>query len=316
MAEREGVLMLEGTDLLRGVIVPLVTPMGTPGAPSADQGARLLSAMRSAGVDGLMLLGSNGEGPLLPTSAIGSFVSDVTTAWRQLGGGPVLVNVTAAGTAEMLARADAVLTAEPDALVVSPPTYFRHRDDEIVSHYAACAEVGIPIVAYNIPRYSNPLTAEVLDALLAMPHVVGIKDSSGDLSWLQHVVQAAGDRRPDFGVSQGAEGQLAAALRSGAHGIVPGIANIAPAVAIQLYTAERDGAAAVTDGAQSVVDELVRIHGIRPGVPSVKEILSWRGLCPPHVAPPLLPCTPEEKRQLKQLLAALDTHLISAPPDH
>jgi hypothetical protein len=55
------------------------------------------------------------------------------------------------------------------------------RGDEIVAHYTALADVGLPVVAYNAPRYSNPITPGIADALADLDHVVGIKDSSGDL---------------------------------------------------------------------------------------------------------------------------------------
>jgi 4-hydroxy-tetrahydrodipicolinate synthase len=323
--------MRTGQQLLRGVTVPLVTPMNAPGRPDAAVGLPLVSAVHEAGADALMLLGSNGEGPLLTTSSIGVFTADVAASWRELGGErPVLVNITATGTADVLARAEAVLPARPDALVLSPPIYFHHRDDEIVAHYAACAELGVPVVAYNAPRYSNAITPPVFGALLEMEHVVGVKDSSGDLDTLRRMVLAARERRPGFGVSQGAEGALAAGLRAGADGIVPGIANIAPAVAAELYRAwcaERspktdtlpvpsvDSAHHASDVEhwQAVVDQLCGVHQIRPGVPTVKEILSWHGLCPVHVAPPLLPCTDDERAALRTYLEPLAAHLIPSP---
>jgi 4-hydroxy-tetrahydrodipicolinate synthase len=286
------------TDLVQGVVVPMVTPMDAPGVPSARASRNLLDAVHGAGVDGLMLLGSNGEGPLLPTSALGPFVADVVAYWRTLGGGPVHVNVTAAGTAEVLERADAVAAARPDGLVVSPPIYFHHRDDEVIAHYAALSQIGTPVIAYNIPRYSTPLTAPVLDALLAMQHVVGLKDSSGDAAWLSHVLETARDRRPSFGIGQGAESQLVSGLRQGAHGIVPGIANIAPEVAVALVAAVRDGDEDTADQLQSEVNALCGIHRVHAGVAAVKAVLSARGVCPPYLALPLVPCTDEERADI------------------
>lgn len=191
-----------GRRLLSGVMIPLVTPMSAPGTPCAAAAAGLLRGLAAAGAHSLMLFGSNGEGPLLPVSALAEFAEQVAKRWRELTGGPVLCNVTAAGTAEALGRAAAVAPARPDALVLSPPIYFRHRDDEIAAHYEALAGLGIPVVAYNAPRYSNPLGPALIDRLAAMPHVIGVKDSSGDLDLLGHIVSAA-RRRPDFGVSQG-----------------------------------------------------------------------------------------------------------------
>jgi 4-hydroxy-tetrahydrodipicolinate synthase len=293
--------------LLRGVMAPLVTPMSAPGRPTeADE---LLTALASAGVRSLMLFGTNGEGPLLPTSVLGGFASWAARRWRELTGGPVLCNVTAAGGLEVLMRAAAVAQARPDALVLSPPIYFRHRPDEIAAHYAAMAVLDTPVVAYNAPRYSNPLDPFLVDTLVDMPHVIGIKDSSGDLDLLKHMVVAAA-RRADFEVSQGAETQLTAALRLGVDGIVPGLANLAPRLAVDLVAAHEAGRDADADEAQRALDRLFALHTVRPGVPSVKALLHHRGLCPPHVAPPLAPCTEAELGDLLALLGDDVRHLV------
>ncbi|GAB2656796.1 dihydrodipicolinate synthase family protein [Kribbella swartbergensis] len=300
--------MVDGRQLLSGVMIPLVTPMSAPGRPTDVDG--LLQALATAGARSLMLFGSNGEGPLLPTSALADFAVRAAARWRELTGGPVLCNVTAAGTAEALERAAAVAAARPDALVLSPPIYFHHREDEVAAHYAAMADLDVPVVAYNAPRYSNPLNPALIDVLVTMPHVVGIKDSSGDLELLDYIVSAA-RRRPDFGVSQGAEKQLLAALRLGVDGIVPGIANLAPGPAVDLVAAYESGRVADAEEAQRVLDRLLALHSIRPGVPAIKAVLADRGLCPPYVAAPLLACTETERRDLIALLGAEEAHLLT-----
>ncbi|MGP2436118.1 dihydrodipicolinate synthase family protein [Streptomyces sp. JW3] len=302
----------DGRALLAGVIVPLVTPMHRPGQPSARAARPLLAALAAAGARGLMLFGSNGEGPLLPTALLGEFATGVARRWRELtGSGPVLVNVTAPGTAEVLERAAAVRCAEPDALVLGPPLYFHHRHDEIVAHYAALAGLDTPVVAYHAPRYGNPLTPALLDELTALTHLVGLKDSSGDPGLFRHALAAA-RRRADFGISQGAERQALDALRLGADGVVPGVANLAPGTAVELFRAHREGRNDAARRAQHVLDEVLALHTVRPGVPAVKAVLADRGLCPPHAAAPFTPCSAAERQALRALLAPLDAHLIRA----
>ncbi|MFB4284222.1 dihydrodipicolinate synthase family protein [Nonomuraea sp. MTCD27] len=299
------------TGLLDGLVVPLVTPMREPGVPSAGAAEPLLEAMARAGVQRLMLLGSNGEGPLIPSGRAGKFVTGVTGRWRELvPGGTILVNVTAPGTDEAGRRAEDAAAAGADAIVLSPPTYFRHRDDEVVAHYAAMARHGLPVVAYNAPRYATPLTPATVDALVGLPHVIGVKDSSGDPDLLAHMIAAA-RRRPGFQVSQGDERRLADALRAGAHGITPGTANLAPRLALDLVAARDDSAE--LDLLQDLTTRLTRLHEVRPGVPSVKALLAARGLCPPHAAPPLAPCTPDELAQLIRVVEPLSSHLLSDP---
>lgn len=301
--------------LLGGLVVPLVTPMERPGVPSAEAAAPLLRAMAGAGVRRLMLLGSNGEGPLLRADRIPGYVTGLVKRWRDLvDDGVVLVNVTAAGTDEVCRRAEQVTGSGADALVLSPPTYFRHRADEVVAHYAALAGCGLPVVAYNAPRYATPLTQPTVDGLVALPHVVGVKDSSGDPALLASLIAAAA-RRPDFTVSQGDERGLAAALRAGAGGIVPGTANLAPRLAVGMVAAHEAGDDAELDRLQALTTGLTHLHRIRPGVPAVKALLHRWELCPPHVAPPLKPCTPEETGALADAVRPLGPHLLRSDED-
>ncbi|GLH96828.1 dihydrodipicolinate synthase family protein [Phytohabitans aurantiacus] len=300
-------------DLLGGVVVPLVTAMECPGAPSAPAAEPLLRAMAGAGVRRLMLLGSNGEGPLVPADRTGEYVAGVVARWRDLvPGGVILVNVTAPGTAEALLRAEQAVAGEPDALVLSPPTYFRHRPDEVVAHYAALSACGLPVVAYNAPKYATPLEQSSVDGIVALPHVVGVKDSSGDPAMLAALIAAA-RHRPDFTVSQGDERQLAAALRAGAGGIVPGTANLAPRLALAMVDAHAVGDDTELDRLQELNTRLAALHAVRPGVPTVKALLARWGLCPPHAAPPLTACTPTETDRLVELARPLGRYLLTPP---
>jgi 4-hydroxy-tetrahydrodipicolinate synthase len=317
-------------DLLGGLVVPLVTPMDQPGVPSAAAATPLLRAMAGAGVRRLMLLGSNGEGPLIRPDRVPAYVAAVVDRWQGLvDGGVVLVNVTAAGTDEVRERAERAVAAGADALVVSPPTYFRHRPDEVVAHYAALSGCGRPVVAYNAPKYATPLVESIVDGIVTLPHVVGVKDSSCDPALLAYLVKAAG-RRTDFTVSQGDERGLAAALRAGAGGIVPGTANLAPRLALDLLAAheatatheastahqasaahEAKEAGGELDRLQELNTRLTALHAVRPGVPAVKALLARWGLCPPHAAPPLAPCTPAETDELARVVAPVGRYLLS-----
>lgn len=303
---------MHGSELLSGLVLPLVTGLDESGRPDAPASSRLLDELARAGVTKLMVLGSNGEGPLLPTRGLDGYLTELIAAWRQrVPGGIVVVNVTAAGTAEALERGALAVAAGADAVVVCPPFYFLHRDDEIIEHFRRFEALGAPVVGYNIPRYVNPMTPAVIERLAGLGHVVGVKDSSADLATLR-LFLALKSERPDFGVSQGGETELLEGLRLGADGIVPGTANIAPGLALQLLEAWRSGDLAAAERAQALTTELTGIHRIRPGVPTVKAILDLRGLLAPQVAAPLAECTEEERGALAEFIAPYREHLLGS----
>lgn len=300
------------THPLSGVTVPVVTVLDETGRPDPAGLDRLLPALARSGVRTLMLLGSNGEGALLPADLAHDYLVEAIARWRELRpDGATIVNVSAQGTAEMLRRAEHAAAADPDVLMTSPPAYFRHRPDEIEAHLRALAALGRPFGVYNIPAYANPLPVEVLKALLDEPGLVGVKDSSGDPDVLAAFLDATAPRA-DVAISQGDEGALLDGLRAGAAGIVPGLANIAPALSARLYDAWLAGDEPTAAAAQTALSALTGIHGIRRGVPTVKAILRDRGLIGmDRCAAPLATLTDEERAALRDFLAPFDEELIT-----
>jgi len=288
-----------------GVTAPIVTPMDEQGRVIPDGCSKLVARLATAGVDALLLAGSTGEGHALDAASLAALTASVSAAWRTAtdGRGRVFVNVSAPSTAEALRRADAVVGYAPDAVVLSPPYYFIHTQAELVAHYEAAGRLGLPVVAYNVPRYtSNPLTREVLGELVAMPWMVGIKDSSGDRELLADTCVLAAASGGRFSVSQGDESALDAGLRLGAQGIVPGVANLAPRRCVELYRAAQAGDWEAAAHAQADLRQVARIHEVRRGVVSMKAALSLLGIVPPHVSAPFLPLSEEELSHLRGML--------------
>lgn len=299
---------------LAGVTAPVVTVLGADGRPNGEAARPLLAALADAGVDALLLLGSNGEGALLPADLTADYLPKVTAIWRELRPeGAVTINVSAPGTTEMLRRAELALRAGPDALLVTPPSYFRHRADEIDMHLRSIEQFGHPWAIYNVPKYACELTPEVLEGLLDAPHLIGLKDSSGDPVVLEAFLRVLAGR-DDLVVSQGDERNLLGGLQAGARGIVPGLANLVPALVVALFRDFLAGDLAAASVAQERATELTAIHGIRPGVPTVKAVLHDRGvLAHPRCAPPLAAVTPAQLNEIRAFLAPYEAWLVPRP---
>ncbi|MBF8189245.1 dihydrodipicolinate synthase family protein [Nonomuraea sp. K274] len=296
-----------------GVIVPAVTPIDESGRPDLAAGPRYFGALAAAGITKIMLLGTNGEGPMHQTAEIGAFLGDAVGLWRTLvPDGAVVVNVSAAGTRESLRRAELAAEAGCDAVALSPPCYFHHDERDIIEHYRAGRTAAVPVIAYNIPRYAPPFSAGSIAAVADMEHVVGVKDSSGDMDILRQWLDVK-RHRPHFGVNQGAEGKMLGALAEGADGLTPGIANIAPRVALELVAAHHAGDQERAVQAQERIIRLIGIHQrVRPGVPVIKATLALRGLCRAAVAPPLRTLDGAELAALREFLAGFEPELIGA----
>lgn len=304
---------MDGRSLLDGVVIPVITPMDAERHADPGRMERLLTGLAGASVGKIMLFGSNGEGPALGTGELGEIAAHATRTWRQLvPGGVVIVNVSGVATANALERAAAALPAEPDALLLGPPSFFRHRRQELVLHYRAFQGLDFPVVAYNSPVYSgNDLDLEVVGDLAELDFVVGIKDSSraeGRIGGLAAIAAARGG----FGVSQGDESAMVIGLRDGADGITPGIGNLAPSVVLDLFAAVRAGDDDRARALQERGLELIGIHRIRPGIPAIKAALALRGLCEPYTSLPFIPYSEQETAKLAAYLAPWESDLVGS----
>lgn len=305
----------DGTVLLDGVTVPLVTPLDSAGRPDADAVDAQLASLADAGITKLLLLGTNGEGPAFGAAESADFAAAVSEKWlRRVSDAVVSVAIFGSSTRETICRAEAMLNRGAAVLVIPPPHYFRYDVDELADFYRDVASLGAPVVVYNAARYTgNPITEPLLWRVAETPGVIGVKDSGGEDSLLVAAIEVSRVHR-SFGVSQGNERRLAWALQQGASGITPGLANIAPYACTELVRAWRDGSPDAAYELQSQLDVLAEIHRIRPGVACMKAALSILGFSAPRPAAPTHAYSGEELHALRARLAGAPVRLIGELP--
>ena len=216
-----------------GIFSPICTPFSPDGERiDEDKTRRLIDLQIKNGVHGIIPCGGTGE----------FFALDVNERKRVTeiavehvnGRVPVMAHTGACGTREVIDLSRHAERAGADALMVVPPFYAVPSDDEIVGHYESINRaVSLPVMLYNIPSESKiNLRLDLLHRLVEIDNVQMIKDSSGDLSYLQRVVEELGDQLTVF---NGADTLSYAALSHGARGCVWGAANPTPGQCVELY---------------------------------------------------------------------------------
>lgn len=247
--------------VLTGVVPPLVTPL-TPGYDVDTASlARLVAYQLGAGVSGLFVLGTSGEGTFL-TDEQRRTVLSVTVA-EVAGAVPVLAGAVDASTNRAAEHVTAALKAGADGVVCVAPYYAATHPAEITRHFERLAAVAgeVPLYAYDIPsRVHTKLPAGVLIELGRRGVLAGVKDSSGQESSLRRLVL---DRRgaglTGFSVLTGSELTVDAALAFGVDGAVPGLGNVDPAGYVRIVAAVAAGDPAA---ARQEQDRLFRLFDI------------------------------------------------------
>lgn len=241
-----------------GVVTPLVAFQTDSGAPDHAAVKALVEQQLAAGVQGLLVNGSTGElGNLAPAerSAMLRAVAD------SVGGRiPIWAGVVGLGTADAVAAAKAAETDGADAALVLSPLFFDASDAELADHFrAVAAAVSIPVLAYDVPaRTPRKLPASLVADLAKEGVLRGVKDSSGNLTAGRQVC-AATEQLTGFRAYLGSEITMDVASYVGFDGVVPGLANILPASAVQVFEAAQAGDPSRAATAQRTYQRLLNI---------------------------------------------------------
>ena len=284
--------------MLRGSMPALVTPFKN-GQVDLDTLKKLVDWHIESGSNGLVPVGTTGESPTLSHDEHDLVVE--TVVQQTAGRVPVIAGAGSNNTVEAVRLVNAAKAAGADAALVVTPYYNKPTQRGLIAHFEACAEVGLPIIIYNIPgRSVIDMTPETMGQLANHPMIVGVKDATGDLS-----------RVPQTRITCGTDfvqlsGEDATALGFNAHGGVGCIsvtANIAPKLCSEFQAATLKGDYAE---ALALLDRLMPLHEaifIEPGLVGAKYAMSLLELCSDEVRLPLMSLTEETKARVRDAMA-------------
>ena len=222
---------------LFGVVPPVITPVDERDRIDEPAFRAVLRRLIDLGVHGLFVAGTCGEGPLLSLTQFGRMAE---IALDEVGGElPLLAGVMESSTAKVVERIRLLRGLGYARFAVTPTFYMPLRTpSEHSRHFAACADAkgDMEMIAYNIPNMTgSSIPVEVLCELASQGIIRTCKDTAPNLESHLKLIEAG--KEVGLRVLTGAEGQIAAALKAGAVGIVPAHANYDPKSYIAAYEA-------------------------------------------------------------------------------
>jgi 4-hydroxy-tetrahydrodipicolinate synthase len=267
------------------ILVPLVTPFGPDGQVDLRVVDALARQVLADGAGGIVALGTTGEPSALEDAERAAVAATVGRVCREYGARYV-VGVGGQGTRraarELAALAEAPVI--PDAALVTVPAFTRPGEAGVIAHFRALAG-PVPLLVYHVPyRTGQPLSADALRELAAIPGVIGVKYATGGID--AAAVDLLGDRPPGFEVLAGDDIFAPAMLALGADGAVLASAHLATARWVEL---------AATPEARlgHRLAALAATLFLEPNPSVLKAALHAHGRLPaPEVRLPLLPASP------------------------
>jgi 4-hydroxy-tetrahydrodipicolinate synthase len=190
-----------------------------------------------AGSNALVPCGTTGEAATLSTEEHKELIALTVEVAR--GRVPVIAGCGSNNTAHAIELTKNARDAGADAALHVPPYYNRPNQDGIYAHLAAVADLGIPIVLYNVPaRTITDISVETMGRLSRLPNVIAVKDATGNLARVSAQRQACG---AEFVQLSGNDDMALGFNAMGGVGCISVTANVAPRLCSQFQEAMREG---------------------------------------------------------------------------
>ncbi|MER8609425.1 MULTISPECIES: dihydrodipicolinate synthase family protein [unclassified Mesorhizobium] len=226
--------------LFTGVVPPVVTPLNADFSIDFPSFTRTIENLLDGGVHGLFVLGSTSEVVFHDEAGRRAILEHAVKVNN--GRVPIFAGVIDPTTDRVINHARIARSAGVDAIVVTAPFYTRTSQPEIGDHFRYIKDaIDIPVIAYDIPVCVHvKLERKTTVGLAREGAIAGIKDSSGDDGNLRYVLKDMADDPGFFGMT-GSEILVDSVLAMGAHGVVPGLANVDPHGYVRLWKLTQAG---------------------------------------------------------------------------
>jgi 4-hydroxy-tetrahydrodipicolinate synthase len=286
---------------LRGLLTAILTPFDLNGRLTLEHMPALLDFQRGAGIDGVVVCGTNGEGTSL---SVEERKRALETTLEHRGGLTVIAGTGAASVPDAVELTHHAARAGADGVLVLPPFFFKNPTAQGLAAYfnAVLDAADVPVLLYNIPQLSGvAITDALLDLLADAPNLAGVKDSAGDWARTQEFLT----RYPHLRIFPGSDYLAAQSWAAGSAGCISGGANPFPEVVAAVRDAHRaDPGGAAREAAQARLTAVTDILRRYPLIGVSKSVLAHRGLPRLGVRPPLVSLTTAQEESLLAELRA------------
>ena len=285
---------------LKGTITAMVTPFDKAGA--VDYGAlkAFVEWQVANGAEGLVPVGTSGESPTL-NHVEHLKVIEETIKYAD-GKVKIVAGTGANSTAEAVELTKAVIAmGGADATLQVTPYYNKPNAEGIYRHFATIADLGLPIVLYNVPgRSGKEIPLDVVTRLAAHPNVAAIKEAAGSVERVSAI-----KNRCDLTVLSGDDSLTLPMVSVGASGVISVASNVIPRKMGDFVRLALSGDMFAARAVHAKYYNLFHDLFIDTNPIMVKEALVMMGKIGPGFRLPLCETTEANRAQMRQTLAVL-----------
>ena len=290
-------------DTFAGVYPAMCTPFHEDGSIDFETLRADAQRLESAGVDGLVPMGSTGESATVSHDEHVEVIEAVIDAVDDV---PVIGGSGSNNTAEALELSQRAEAAGADALLLISPYYNKPEQRGLIEHYETIAdEVNVPQIVYNVPsRTGRNIDPDTVAELATHENIQGFKAAGGDLNQVSEIVERT--REETFDVLSGNDGETLPILSVGGTGCISVAANVEPELMSDLVWAALDGDYERARETNHELGPLFRALFWETNPIPVKAAMEIRGNGSGNLRPPLSEITDENRERLESLLATYE----------
>ena len=205
-----------------GTFTALITPFNTDGSVDYSALRAFVQWQIANGVNGLVPVGTTGESPTLEFH---EHIKVITTTVEAASGKAAIIAGTGANsTSEAIGLTRAVLQSGVDATLQVTPYYNKPNAEGLFRHFAAVADLGLPVVLYNVPgRAAKEIPLDVVVRLASYPNIAAIKEAGGSVDRVNAIKDAC-----ELPVLSGDDSLTLPMISVGASGVISVASNVIP----------------------------------------------------------------------------------------
>ena len=284
--------------MFQGAYTALITPFGRDGAVDYGRLRALVDFQIAGGIDGLVPVGTTGESPTLDVDEHLEVIRVVVeTAARRV---KVVAGTGANATAEALELTARAKDMGVDGTLQVTPYYNKPTQAGLIKHFSAVADLGLPVVLYNVPgRSACEIAVATVAELARHPHVVAVKEAAGSVDRVSRLKAAC-----EIEVLSGDDGLTLPMMSVGACGVISVASNVAPKAVADLVHA---AAAGRWDEARALHYKYYALFNdvfIETNPIPIKAAMEMAGLGPAVYRLPLCEMAPANRDKLRATLQA------------
>ncbi|AYM01705.1 dihydrodipicolinate synthase family protein [Levilactobacillus yiduensis] len=287
---------------IKGIIVPLLIPVNDDESVNEPKLREVIDHVIDGGVQGILAFGSNSEFYMFTDEEMTEIFKIIVDETN--GRVPVFFGMGPIRTSHGVKLAKLAEKLGADGISVLQPMFLKPTDEELYGHFKAIANAvpNLPMLLYNNPRVGYRLNASLVSDLAHnVENIIGVKDSSGDMTYFSEVVRLTQDI--EFRAFTGKDTLIYLGLCAGSWGSVCSTANGLVKEVVDIYDKFEAGDYKGSREAQYKFNPARLVQNKASFPVATKDMANLLGM---NVGKPILPSLPSDGAVLDGMKTEID----------